>query len=303
VSQTRPSAPTPETFTRPQFSEALLTADMAVTDAAADSMTTRIFAAAAGLPLTGTLEPLDTAQLTQKSIAAVLLMAGFAPDKPVAAQLSATLWPVLHGEPVPDVAVPVSAAPATDKRGLPLPGAGRELNPNVLADTSTTFTNPGYMIQVMATCVLDQMRRGVRGGVVRQFHIDGFRLSIRASSRADTAVIRIYTPTNPSKPRLCRTCSLNELWQFACPADIGALSKIARGMLDNAAMPIIEDGRAGTDEYARGVHYTEEGRAAPGDPNDDGAPADPHDADDDDEPTISQFLAQAKKASSKNRQQ
>lgn len=254
---------------------------MAVTGAAANSMTTRIFAAAAGQPLTGTLEALDSAELNAKSLAALLLMAGYAPDRPVATQLGWRLWAQLNGIAEPD---PTPPAKATQEK----PTADRELNAIVLADKSKVFDRAGYMLQVMATAALDHMKRGRRGKIVRDFYHGPFRLTIRVSGNSDSATISIYSPKRTSDP-LYRTCSINELWQFACPRDPGSLDKIAKGMMDNAELPVVKGGREDVNEYAEGVLDTDDG-ADEGEPDTDDDDEGPEDR----EPTMKELLARAR---------
>lgn len=289
MAQPNPSPSSPLTFSRQQFNDALLGTDMAVTDAAANSMTTRVFAAAAGQPLTGTLEALDSAQLTAKSLGALLLMAGFAPDRPVASQLGARLWAQLNGIAEPEPAAPPT--PAKTGRDKATPEATRELNATVLADKSRTFERAGYMLQVMATAALDHMKRGIRGRIVREFRHGPFRLTIRVSGNSDSATISIFSPKRQTDP-LYRTCSINELWQFACPRDPGSLDKIAKSMMDNAELPVIKGGREDVNEYAEGV-LDQDDAAIEGDRD-----ADVDDADDegpeDREPTMRELLSRAK---------
>lgn len=295
----------PQPYSHDKFTAAIMDTEIAVMESAAINMTTRIFAAAHGLPLSGTIEKKEEASFTEKSLGATILMAGYASDRPAADAIASRLWRNLNGIPEPVAATPAVAAPPPPPPPSPakadrptsmsaLPATEQVLDPDVLADKTPVFSSAAFMLQVMASLALNNIKRGQRGKIVRDFIFRGRapadsenRCTIRVESTLQSAVISIYA--NGAATPLYRTVGYNELWQFAKARDIGALEKIGRGMFANASMRRIEGGREAIDEYAAGVVDADDGSV----------PSDARDIDDDDgegddeEPTIGQLARQA----------
>lgn len=287
----------PQPFKREQFIAAILETEIAVMQTAAENMVTRLFAAAHGLPLTGTPEVKNDAEFTEKSLGAVILMAGFASDRAASESLSGRIWRNLNKIPEPVESKPVTApsAPAKDAPARftdIVPESERVLNQTVLQDTNTQFTRVGYMLQVMATQALKNISLNRAGKVARDFHCGNVRFTIRVGTSFTTATVNIYVP---GKEPLMRDIGFNELWQFARARDSAALQKIGQSMIDNASMRRIGGGRAGTDEYAEGVQDTDDTNV-PEDENGSRLSSD-HDTGDDREPTMGELIARAAKRS------
>lgn len=292
----QPNSNKPQSFPREKVVASLLATEISVIVAAAENMTTRLFAAAHGLPLTGTPEVKSEATFTEKSLGAVILMAGFASDRSAADTLAGRLWRDLNGiaeQPAPSPSPAAPATPAKIGRATDLvPESERVLNEAVLNDRTITFDRPAYMLQVMASLALQNIKRERRGKIVRDFHHGPHRFTIRVESNLMAACISIFANGSPTP--LYRTVSFNELWQFARARDAASLDRIARSMIENATLRRISGGRAETDEYAEGVADTDDTNV----PEDERTPS-PRALDDrdDPEPTMGQLLAQAAKRS------
>lgn len=225
---------------------------------AAEKMASRILAVANGHPLTEQLPSCESAELTSQSLAACVLMAGYATDQQAADTLSGRLWRALNGLPEPaakpQAPVPASTDRATSTSGVPQ--SERVLNPTVLADKTTTFTSGAHMLQLMATLALDQIQRSIRGKIVRDFLFANHRFTIRVVANLQQATIHIYAAGSDTI-LLFRTLSMNELWAFAKARDRNGMDKIAKSMIENAHMRQIKSGHGHSEFYAEGIPDTD----------------------------------------------
>lgn len=293
----QPSKATP--FQRDAFVAAILQTEIAVIESAAETMTDRIFAAAHGVPLTGTIEQRPSASFTEKSLGAVVLMAGYASDRQAADALAGRIWRALNG--LPEATTPAAAPAAPQGRTPPttstagLPQEERVLNPDVIADRTVDYSSGAHMLQVMASRALSNIQKGIRGKIVHDFKYRNHRMTIRVTANLQQATISIYSPGK--KEPLFRTLSTNELWAYARARDRSAIEQIARGMVTNADMRKIESGH-GSESYAKGIADTDtdaEGRPT-------SVPADEPDPDidnvseaEDREPTMRELMADARR--------